>query len=105
MAEQHDWRRRFVKKEYKKPLVAVEHFSMVYTSARDCMDNIDQERLTLSDKSNCGWSLGDGTIVFIPSDIFRSQACNLDGTIFEGNLEDMEVCYNNPAEGQYIFRS
>lgn len=92
-----------MKKEYKKPLVAVERFSMVYTSARDCMDNINQDRLTFGDTANCGWNLGNNMILFIPSDVHRSLACNIDGTIFEG--KDLEVCYNNPGEGQYIFRS
>ena len=91
-----------MKKEYKKPLVAVERFSMVYTSARDCMDNINQDRLTVADISNCGWNLGNKMILFVTSDISRAQSCTLDGSIFEKNLE---VCYNNPGEGQYIFRS
>jgi hypothetical protein len=90
-----------VKKEYKKPLVAVEHFPMVYTSARDCMDNIAQDQLTLGEISNCGWVLGD-IVVFVTSDISRAQSCTLDGAIFEENLD---VCYNNPGEGRYIFRS
>lgn len=90
-----------MKKEYKKPLVAVEHFPTVHTSARDCMDNIAQDQLTLGEISNCGWDLG-GIVVFVTSDISRAQSCTIDGAIFEENLE---VCYNNPGEGQYIFRS
>ena len=96
MDKQLDWRRGFVKKEYKKPLVAVERFSLVYTTARDCMDSIPQDQVTISDKP-CVWDLGGGSIVFTPGDI-TTQQCNIDGDLFG-------VCYNNPGEGHYIFRS
>lgn len=86
-----------MKKEYKKPLVAVEHFSIVYTTARDCMDSIPKDQVTLGDKS-CVWDLGGGSIVFTPGDPTSRQQCNIDGDLFG-------VCYNNPGEGQYIFRS
>ena len=86
-----------MKKEYKKPLVAVERFSLVYTTARDCMDSIPQDQVTVSDKP-CVWDLGGGSIVFTPGDITTMQPCNIDGDLFG-------VCYNNPGEGHYIFRS
>lgn len=86
-----------MKKEYKKPLVAVEHFSIVYTTARDCMDSIPKDQVTLNNKS-CVWDLGGGSIVFTPGDPTATQQCNIDGDLFG-------VCYNNPGEGHYIFRS
>lgn len=95
MDTQMDWRRGFVKKEYKKPFVAVERFSIVYTAARDCMDSILQEQLNFSDYP-CVWELGGGMIVFTPGDL--TQSCNIDP-------DAVGVCYNNPGEGQLIFRS
>lgn len=81
-----------MKKQYKKPLVAVEYFSIAQSTARDCMDSIPQDQVNLSDYP-CGWEIGEGTIVFM-----ADSTCNMDGDFFG-------VCYNNPGEGQYIFRS
>ncbi len=85
-----------MKKQYKKPLVAVEHFSIVQTTARDCWDSILQDQVTFSDKP-CVWDFGGG-IVFTPGDSTTMKPCDIDGDMFV-------VCYNNPGEGQYIFRS
>lgn len=85
-----------MKKQYKKPLVAVEHFSIVQTAARDCWDSIPQEQVNLSDHP-CGWELGAGNILF--NTVVVESTCNIDG-----ELSGM-VCYNNPGEGQYMFRS
>lgn len=97
MDKQLDWRRRFVKKEYKKPIVAVERFSLVYTNARDCMDSIPKDQVTFNEKP-CVWQLGAGTIVFSLGDPSAQWTCNIDGDMFG-------ICYNNPGEGQLIFRS
>ena len=40
----------------------------------------------------------DGIGSITPGDITGTQQCNIDGDMFG-------VCYNNPGEGQYIFRS
>lgn len=85
-----------MKKEYKKPLVAVERFSLVYTAARDCWDSIPQESVNLSDHP-CGWEIGGGIVLFSAS--VTGTKCNMDGELMGMG------CYNNPGEGQYIFRS
>ena len=78
---------------YSKPLLAVEMFSMVQDAARDCSDSIPKEQLTYSDIASCVWDLG-GTTVFIDQ-----PRCDING-------EQMGIaCYNNPSEGNYIFRS
>lgn len=83
-----------MKATYSKPLLAVEMFAMVQNAARDCSDSIPKEQLTLSDIATCAWDLGGGTTVFI-----AGKTCILDG-------ENMGfACYNNPSEGNYIFRS
>ena len=82
-----------MKANYTKPLLSIEMFSIVQTAARDCADNIPKEQITLSDINSCAWDLG-GTTVFISEPI-----CDLNG-------EEMGfACYNNPSEGNYIFRS
>lgn len=85
-----------MKKEYKKPLVAVERFSLVHTTARDCWDSIPQDQVNLSDHP-CGWDLGSDNILFSTS--VTGSTCSIDGEV------SGMVCYNNPAEGQHMFRS
>jgi hypothetical protein len=85
-----------MKKEYRKPLVAVERFALVFTAARDCWDNIPQDQVNLSEHP-CGWDLGSGNVLFNTSVV--DSTCSIDG-----ELSGM-VCYNNPGEGHYMFRS
>ena len=83
-----------MKANYTKPLLAVEMFSFVQTSARDCNDAIPKNQLNFNDPGRCVWDLGRKNYVFVPD-----SDCNIDGT-------DMDVgCYNNPTEGNYVFRS
>lgn len=83
-----------MKANYTKPLLAVELFSLAQSTARDCADNIPKDRLTFNEPGKCAWSLGNGYTIFIDEPI-----CNING-------EQMGyVCYNNPSEGNYIFRS
>lgn len=83
-----------MKSKYVKPTLAVEMFSLTQSIARDCGGSIPQSQLTLNDANTCAWALGGGATVFIVG-----QACNIDGTTME------YVCYNNPSEGNQIFRS
>lgn len=85
-----------MKKEYTKPIVVVEHFSIVYTAARDCWDSIPQDQVNLSDHP-CGWDMGPDFILFDTSVVGRT--CTVDGEMMG------MVCYNNPGEGQLMFRS
>ena len=84
-----------MKKQYKKPLIAIEHFSIVHTAARDCWDSIPKESVNLSDHP-CGWDIG-GIVLFSTS--FPGTTCTMDGELMGMG------CYNNPGDGQYIFRS
>lgn len=83
-----------MKAKYTKPLLALESFSLTQTVTRDCGDSIPKDRLNHGDPSQCVWDLGGGMSVFI-----AGTNCVLDG-------ENMGYgCYNNPSEGNYIFRS
>lgn len=84
-----------MKAKYTKPLLAVEMFSLTQSVARDCGEtSIPKDQLNLNDPNNCAWDLGGGMTVFIPG-----PNCVIDG-------ENMGYgCYNNPSEGNYIFRS
>lgn len=83
-----------MKNKYVKPTVAVELFCLAQSIARDCADFIPQSQLTYADIHNCKWDLGGGTSLFT-----TPEPCTMDG-------EGMGfACYNNPSEGQYIFRS
>ena len=83
-----------MKKLYTKPMFVMETFTVMQSSARDCSDSIPQDQLTLADIATCCWDLGGGTTVFV-----AGSTCVLDG-------EQMGfACYNNPSEGNYIFRS
>ena len=82
-----------MKANYTKPFLAIETFALTQTTARDCADSIPKDQLTFSNIATCTWDLG-GTTVFI-----SQLACDLNG-------EEMGfACYNNPSEGNYIFRS
>lgn len=83
-----------MKSKYVKPTLAVEMFSLTQSIARDCGGSFPQSQLTANDAHNCKWDLGGGASVFIVN-----QHCTIDGTTME------YVCYNNPSEGNQIFRS
>ena len=83
-----------MKATYTKPLLAIETFSLTQTVARDCGDTIPKDQLTSGDPATCVWDLGGGTTVFV-----AGTNCMLDGEAMGYG------CYNNPSEGQYIFRS
>lgn len=83
-----------MKGNYTKPLFAVEMFSSTQPVTRDCADSIPKDRVNMNDIATCVWDLGGGTTVFV-----AGKTCILDG-------ESMGfACYNNPSEGNYIFRS
>lgn len=83
-----------MKANYTKPLLAVELFSLTQSVTRDCNTTIPPERLNFNDPGRCVWDIGGDESIFI-----LGQTCTLDG-------ENMGYgCYNNPAEGNYIFRS
>lgn len=78
-----------MKGKYIKPTMAFESTMMTGGLLRDCSDEF-------KDKFNEDgyWELPNGMNIFL-----LGSACQLDG-------EDMGYgCYNNPGEGQYIFRS
>ena len=82
-----------MKGPYTKPLLTMEMFTMTQTAARDCADFIPQDRLNWADVENCGGEV-NGTVVFL-----EPGPCDVNG-------EDSGfACYNNPSEGNYIFRS
>ena len=83
-----------MKANYTKPMLTLEMFSSTQSATRDCADSIPKDRVNLNDISTCVWDLGGGTTVFV-----AGSTCVLDG-------ESMGfACYNNPSEGNYIFRS
>lgn len=83
-----------MKSTYTKPFLALESFTLTQTIARDCADSIPKDQVNFNDIATCVWDLGGGTTVFV-----AGKTCTLDG-------EQMGfACYNNPGEGNYIFRS
>lgn len=84
-----------MKANYTKPMLAVEMFSLTQSVTRDCLDSIPDNRVNFNDPYGCGWDVGGGRIFFVEG----GNACNTNGEGMNG------VCYNNPSEGHYIFRS
>jgi hypothetical protein len=84
-----------MKHNYTKPLLILEPVMLTQTAARDCNTSaVDPNRFTLGDPGACAYDPGNGTTIFI-----AGSTCMLDG-------ESMGYgCYNNPGEGNYIFRS
>ena len=83
-----------MKGNYTKPLLTIEMLSTTQTSPRDCADSLIKENLTMHEIGNCGYDF-HGTILFIEG----GNACTTDGDMVGF------ACYNNPSEGNYIFRS
>ena len=84
-----------MKANYTKPLLAMELFTTSQGTSLDCLDSIPKKQVNFNDPYGCGWDVGGGRIYFLES----GTACNTDGEGMSG------VCYNNPSEGNYIFRS
>ena len=83
-----------MKATYTKPLLAVELFSFAQTTTRDCADYIPANKVNTADINSCEWDIGNGMTVFA-----AGTDCKLDG-------EQLGyACYNNPSEGNYMFRS
>ena len=79
---------------YSKPMLTAEMFSATQPVTRDCGDTIPKSQLNQADPAACVWDLGGGAKVFV-----AQSNCNIDG-------EKMGYgCYNNPSEGNYVFRS
>lgn len=89
-----------MKQTYMKPRMVVERFTLAQSIAKDCYDSIDKGQVNQSELP-CVWDIGGLTI------LMESNHCGvaLDG--FDNYVADdgTLVCYNNPGEGQYIFRS
>ena len=84
-----------MKANYTKPMLAVEMFSLTQSVTRDCLDSIPNKRLNFNDPYGCGWDAGGGQIFFMDG----GKVCTENGEGMNG------ICYNNPSEGNYIFRS
>ncbi len=83
-----------MKANYTKPLLAVEMFFLAQSTTRDCADSLMTEQITYNDIEVCTVDMGGGATVFV-----GGKTCTYDG-------EKMGyACYNNPTEGNYIFRS
>ncbi|MBE5956523.1 MAG: hypothetical protein E7253_08725 [Lachnospiraceae bacterium] len=87
-----------MKKEYTKPVIILENFSMTQSIAHNCGEALDFDLATLKYKSTCGWDDGSGNIIFTSSN---------SGCAFPDDTDSPEdlVCYNNPSGGYNIFNS
>lgn len=84
-----------MKNEYMKPMLAIELFTVSQSGAKDCADTvIPGTEVTTADPGSCGLALPNGKILYTVG-----QGCTHDGE------SSGIVCYNNPNEASYIFRS
>ena len=82
-----------MKAKYQEPMLAMESFSSIQPTARDCA-NTYGNKVNLNDTQKCVWDLGGNT------SIFNAGVCTIDVLTI-----DEAYCYNNPSEGHYIFHS
>ena len=85
-----------MKKQYEKPMVHMEHFSLSQSVATACGVSHDSTlgHPTYADPFTCGWDSGLG-ITWVKEGI-----CN----DFAGPDDSIEIgCYNNPNGGTSIF--
>jgi len=52
-----------MKKEYTKPVIILENFSMTQSIAHNCGDNLIFDYATLKYKGSCGWDDGSGVVL------------------------------------------
>lgn len=74
--------------------MTIELFSATQPVARECGTSIPASQFNQNDPSTCAWDLGGGMTVFI-----AGEHCTLGGDQMGYS------CYNNPSEGNYIFKS
>lgn len=88
-----------MKKVYKKPMIAIEHFTLNQNIAVSCgyKDEDYMGHPTHADKSSCGWDDGFGEIFWT-----TKGPCS---DSYSPDLEIGEVCYNAPAGVATIFAS
>lgn len=93
-----------MKKEYMKPAISVELFTMSQSIADNCGHNLDWTLATLKYRGDCGWDLMPGYDPGDKSDILflnGQSACG--APVAEDGFEG--VCYNNPDGGYNVFNS
>ena len=88
-----------MKKEYSKPGIIIEDFSIAQNIARNCImqGGVRPEDNNHSDEDTCIWSV-EGVFVFST----KNGSCYK--KIAPGQKFG-EICYNNPAGGKIIFGS
>lgn len=88
-----------MKKVYKKPMIAMEYFTLNQNIAVSCGYNDENYfgHPTQADKTNCGWDDGFGEIFWV-----TVGPCSDN---YSPDLEIGEVCYNAPAGVATIFAS
>ncbi|MBE5957110.1 MAG: hypothetical protein E7253_11765 [Lachnospiraceae bacterium] len=89
-----------MKKEYTKPVIILENFSMTQSIAHNCGDNLIFDYATLKYKGSCGWDDGSGVVLFTSA----NTACTFADDDESDNLPGT-ACYNNPEGGFNIFNS
>lgn len=82
-----------MKRQYKKPVLYIERFTLTQTIAHNCGENLDFSMGTLKTKESCGWNVGGYEIFMDPA------ICDFPTKDFEG------VCYNAPEGGLNVFNS
>ena len=82
-----------MKKQYEKPVMYIERFTLSQTIALNCGENVDLGEPMYGSKETCGWNI-DGTIVFT-----SKPNCVELTEVF------LDVCYNAPAGGNNVFAS
>ena len=82
-----------MKNEYMKPMLAIELFTVSQSGARDCAEFPGAE-VNMAAPGSCGLALPNGNILYTVG-----HGCSHDGE------SSPIVCYNNPNEASYIFRS
>ena len=88
-----------MKKEYSKPTLRVEHFSLSQSIAVNC-GWTDENYLgspTHKDKYTCGWNDGVGNVIWL-----SSPTC---GKLEGPDYVHEEYCYNNPTGLLTIYAS
>ena len=91
-----------MKKQYQKPLLAVESFELTQSVAASCGAGSVSAwygKPTHSDAGPCQWDLGGGVT------IFNAGACSIPAIADEqGHVADI-FCYNNPGDAIVVFGS
>lgn len=88
-----------MKQKYSKPSLIKENFALSQSIAKNCGRQLDFDKATMADRTNCGWDIDGNHSTKYDVVFLEAAVCTIKTEHFTG------VCYNNPEGGLNVFNS